>query len=186
MSKQCRSDGCENPTGRHGARGLCPNHYQKAKRDGNLEDFSGVQIFPSMNVRFWSKVDKSGECWEWQAARSDAGYGKFGVILDGRRVTVYAHRWAYEDLVGLIPAGLQIDHLCRNRGCVNPAHLEPVTPQINLLRGMAPVAIGIRVNHCKHGHEWTPENSYIRRDSNTRQCRACHRIRQARRKRMAA
>ena len=81
--------------------------------------------------RFWARVDV-GLCWEWTGS-NDRGYGMFR--LDGR--TVRAHRWAWETLVGPIPRGLHLDHLCRNPPCVNPDHLEPVTQPENIRRGHA-------------------------------------------------
>jgi hypothetical protein len=80
--------------------------------------------------RFWANVDQSGDCWLWMGART-RGYGRFEV--DGKGMAV--HRFAYELLIGPVPEGLQIDHLCRNRPCVNPAHLEPVTNRENTMRG---------------------------------------------------
>jgi len=80
-------------------------------------------------VRFWSKVDKSGECWDWRGyVRAGNGYGQFGI---SQSKTVYAHRFAYEDRVGQIPEGFQVDHTCHNRTCVNPAHLRAVTHKQN-------------------------------------------------------
>lgn len=81
--------------------------------------------------RFWEKVDATGDCWEWTSTRRN-NYGRFWI--EGTRF-VQAHRQAWEFLVGLIPEGLHLDHLCRNVGCVNPDHLEPVTPQENFRRG---------------------------------------------------
>ena len=91
--------------------------------------------------RFWSKVDRRGldECWEWLGAKLVKGYGHFflgGTRQEGNRRWVLAHRFAYEELVGPIPDGLDLDHLCRNVGCCNPAHLEPVSRSVNLLRGV--------------------------------------------------
>ena len=87
--------------------------------------------------RFWDKVDTSGDCWPWLAAENNWGYGLFNVgsRTDGTRRKAYAHRWSYEHLVGPIPEGLQLDHLCRTPACVRPEHLEPVTPSENVRRG---------------------------------------------------
>lgn len=106
-------------------------------------------------------------CWEWLASRSD-GYGR--VTWQGRQRP--AHRVVYELLVGPIPAGLQIDHLCRNRGCVNPAHLEPVTQRENLMRGETIPARHAAQTHCGRGHIFDEANTYVRKDGR-RSCRAC-------------
>lgn len=116
--------------------------------------------------RFAEKVEQADECWEWRGARSDNGYGTF---WNGQR-TVLVHRWSYEHHVGPIPEGLTIDHLCRNRLCVNPAHLEPVTFTENIRRRQR------LITHCKSGHEFTPENTYVLHPKNGRQCRTCRRI----------
>jgi hypothetical protein len=88
--------------------------------------------------RFWPQVDFDGPggCWLWTGQANKGGYGAFSVgsRYDGNRRGVRAHRWAYEALVGPIPEGLQLDHLCRNPPCVNPAHLEPVTHAENMRR----------------------------------------------------
>lgn len=126
--------------------------------------------------RFWSKVDHSSGCWIWTASLNNQGYAMFGV--NGRMRT--AHRYAYEVLVGAVPSGLELDHLCRNRACVNPDHLEPVTRTVNVRRGLAPAVAATRhlaVTHCPQGHPYDAANTYIRK-SGARQCRACHRIRQ--------
>ena len=119
--------------------------------------------------RFWAKVRRTDSCWLWTAGLANGGYGAFNIA---RGVTVKAHRFAYESLVGPIPAGMQIDHLCRVRRCVNPEHLEPVTQLVNIKRGEAG-HWQIRKTHCPHGHEYTPENT-IWRKGKYRMCRTCH------------
>ena len=122
--------------------------------------------------KFWNKVDLSdpGGCWMWVAACTRGGYGHFQ--LGGRWVR--AHRFSYEALVGPIPPGLQIDHLCRVRACVNPAHLEPVTCRENLLRGDTLTARNAAKTHCPQGHSYDEANTYIR-STGGRNCRACDR-----------
>lgn len=129
--------------------------------------------------RFWQKVlaDPSG-CWLWVGSRTTAGYGSF--FFSKQR---YAHRFAYELCIGKIPDGLELDHLCRIRCCVNPSHLEPVTTQENGRRGMAITARNARKTHCIHGHPFTPENTYRDRNRNSRSCRTCHRERERKRTR---
>lgn len=122
--------------------------------------------------RFFAKVDQTvGDdgCWEWLGAKITEGYGSFH--LNGRQHG--AHRVAYELLVGEIPAGLQLDHLCRNHGCVNPAHLEPVTPRENTLRGEGPAAALARATRCVNGHEFTEANTITK--DRRRGCRECAR-----------
>lgn len=123
-------------------------------------------------AKFWARVDRGSEidCWPWLAGTRSTGYGSF---YDGSR-NVSAHRWAYELLVGPIPEGMVLDHRCRNRLCVNPAHLDPTTNRENVLRGVGHTAMNARKTHCKHGHEFTPENTY--ENKGMRYCRACNRI----------
>ena len=123
--------------------------------------------------RFWKKVDKSGDCWEWTAAKNSRGYG----TVRNNKKTLGAHRVSYELIVGEIPEGLDLDHLCRNPGCVNPEHLEPVTHRENVRRGNAGLHLSVRT-HCPHGHEYTKENTAIY-DDGLRRCRTCMRIRAA-------
>lgn len=118
-------------------------------------------------VRFLTKVSLSDGCWEWRGHRGRGGYGYMRRSATGR--PGHAHRAAYELFVGPIPTGLHLDHLCRNPGCVNPAHLEPVTPHENALRGERATR-----THCEAGHEYTPDNLF-RGPYGDRRCRACKR-----------
>lgn len=124
----------------------------------------------SLDERFWSKVDKTDGCWNWIAVRNPHGYGQFTVHHGTVR---QAHRLAYLDLVGPVPVGLELDHLCRNRACVNPAHLEPVSHRENVRRG-AQVRYG---DTCRRGHARTIDNAYIRPDTGAWMCRPCTRER---------
>ena len=123
-------------------------------------------------ARFWDKVsvDPSG-CWLWTAFKSEKGYGQFGVREQGQRRTVRAHRYAYESIVGPIPSGLTLDHLCRVRHCVNPAHLEKATVRVNVLRGDGITARQLRAPHCAKGHPYTTENTSLLHG--WRICRVC-------------
>jgi hypothetical protein len=123
--------------------------------------------------RFWTKVAEVGnvcECWIWTATKNRKGYGMVSISGKGRP----AHRVSYALIVGDIPAGLQLDHLCRNRACVNPHHLEPVTNAENQRR-----AIPFRKpapEYCPAGHLFTETNTY-KRPGGDRECRECQRIR---------
>lgn len=113
-------------------------------------------------------INPATQCWEWFAA-TGKGYGYYSWQRNMR----LAHRIAYQILVGPIPAGLECDHLCRVKHCVNPEHLELVPHSVNVLRGQSPAAKHARQTHCKQGHEFTEGNTY--RNKNKRQCRACGR-----------
>lgn len=134
---------------------------------------------PDRIASFWSKVDRTDACWHWRGSVNNHGYGLFSI---GRRYSnYYAHRVAYSLVRGQIPHGLTIDHLCRNRLCVNPDHLEPVTNAQNVLRGVGWTARNARVTHCPQGHPYSGSNLHIRyclengSRRPVRRCKACRR-----------
>ena len=115
-------------------------------------------------------------CWEWTGGRTYHGYAR--VYPDGRsKPSISAHVWFYERLVGKVPPGMELDHLCRNRICVNPAHMEVVTHKVNTLRGNNPCAINARATVCSRGHEFA-DHTYIEPKTGYRYCRVCMTIRQ--------
>lgn len=142
-----------------------------------------IETFPldSTAQRRWQAgVEQHGydnleTCWTWMNGRSAGGYGGFSPHVGGKRIL--AHRWAYTFFRAEIPEGLVLDHLCRNRACCNPWHLEPVTPEINYRRGEMQekrVAAFRARTHCPSGHEYTDENTY-RSPKGHRGCRTCMR-----------
>ena len=127
--------------------------------------------------RFCAKVLIADECWGWSAGKTRDGYGTFS--LNGR--LKYAHVFSCELLIGPIPDGLELDHLCRNPSCSNPAHLEPVTHRENLLRGVGMTAKNAAKTHCAKGHAYSPENTLFR-NGHHRVCRTCKQARDAERR----
>ena len=122
--------------------------------------------------RFWQRTKKTPNCWEWTGTKNPDGYGMFGA----NALLHSAHRFAYELMVGPIPCGLQIDHLCRNRSRVNPAHMEVVSSKENTLRGESFAAVNARKTHCYKGHLLEGGNVYVVRKPPGRGCRVCQRI----------
>lgn len=125
-------------------------------------------------VHFWRRVNISDGCWNWCGRISNSGYGQFSWLSHVGRLNGYSHRISWELLRERIPDGLTIDHLCRNKHCVNPAHLEPVTGRVNNLRGDNPPAQNARRTHCKYGHEFSGDNLWVN-SHGYRTCRACKR-----------
>ena len=135
--------------------------------------------------RFWSKVSKGKRtaCWLWQGHRDKLGYGKFRY---GGKAGRLAHRYSYELLVGPIARGLEIDHLCRITSCVNPTHLEAVTPKVNTMRSPnCSSSVNRRKTHCPKGHPLAGENLVM--EGKARRCYQCKlkKDREAQRRRSA-
>lgn len=177
LDKTCSIDGCEFQPKR---KGMCLRHYWSSWKHG---DPLYVDNLPTREEKIWARVNKNGPvpdfspelgpCWIWTGNIEEQGYG---VYPSGSGSTVKAYRLIYEMIEGEIPKGLQPDHLCRVRACVNPDHLEPVTKKENVLRGFGPTAINARKTHCIHGHEFSKENTLVLPNGN-RQCRMCSRER---------
>ena len=183
----CSVNGC---TGAALSRGWCKKHYTRWLRHGDVD--ACLRIFGDDVARFWSYVDKNGplaeadtlasglgRCWAWRAPLATNGYAR--VQADGKKQ--YAHRVSYRLAGHLIPDDLVLDHLCRNRGCVNPAHLEPVTQGENVRRGTAGDALRAKT-HCPQGHPYDEANTRMSRGS--RLCRACGKAKRKRAQRRVA
>lgn len=139
------------------------------------------QLIADAEVKFWPKVNTDGDCWLWTGTIDAGGYGR----LKYKGANLRAHRVAYEVAVGPIPDGLTIDHVCHNRDscsggktcphrrCVNPDHLTPATAVENMKRGHGPL-VQERKTHCKHGHEFSEENTYVYPNGH-RRCLTCGR-----------
>jgi len=118
-------------------------------------------------------------CIDWTGSVNSSGYGTF---YAGPGDSIVAHRWAYTHSKGPIPIGMYLDHLCRNRRCVNPDHLEPVSQRENLLRGDTVIARSVGASHCPSGHPYSGEHLYITPSTGHRRCRTCRRNRDRQRR----
>lgn len=148
----------------------------REQRDEIRAMLAASTVPPGLDAeRFWSRVRKTDSCWEWQGATAH-GYGRYqhGVVA------IRAHRLAFLLSGRTIPHGLVLDHLCRNRACVRPDHLEPVPHRINVLRGEGQTAKNARKTACHLGHPLTPKHG------GGRECRVCHRATQRRAYRKSA
>lgn len=161
----CLVPGCGRP---HRARGYCRRCYDKAKHNGEFVPSPHRSMTPEQ--WYWYAVRPSDGCWEWTGRHDVLGYSL--IYIEGKYRK--AHRFSYELHIGQIPADLHLDHLCRNRGCVNPQHLEPVTLVENIMRGNGAAAQAARRTHCPQGHPYFGDNLVLT-DKGYRVCRTCRR-----------
>lgn len=151
------------------ARGVCGSCYNRLSKPGNTLPGYG-SWHKTLKDRILENTDRSGECWLWLKSKYLSGYG---VIAINSRATP-AHRVSYQEFIGPIPEGLQLDHLCRVRHCVNPEHLEPVTQRENILRApYTAIDLQREKTHCPQGHSYIGENLYIAPKTGGRGCRVC-------------
>lgn len=135
-----------------------------------------------LRQRLLSKIQVENGCWVWQGYKCNWGYGR--IKVHGQILVV--HRVAYEEFIGPIAENLEIDHLCRNRMCINPAHLEPVAHKVNIQRGTAGKYPsngdqGRRKTHCPHGHLYDLFNTHWTKLGH-RECRSCRAAQNKRRR----
>jgi len=129
-----------------------------------------MKHFPLLE-NYWSKVEKTNSCWNWTASTNQKGYGRIGLW----GLLIQTHRLAYQLKNGMIPKDMTVDHLCRNRRCVNPDHLEAVTNRENIMRGEGICSKFAKQTHCKRGHPLTRDNIYS--TPGRRNCVTCARER---------
>jgi hypothetical protein len=169
--RTCSVEGCEKrASGR-----MCAMHAKRLYLTGSVGPVGTAYRRRPWAERFWEKVEKTPTCWNWTASTQRDGYGVFETRGTQHR-SRHTHRIVYELLVGPIPDGMELDHLCRNRACCNPAHLEPVPHGENCVRGVGFGGINARKTHCASGHPYDGDNLYIHPDG-SRRCRACDRER---------
>jgi len=165
----CTVVGCEHSARKGKTSPFCEKHYSRVRRHGDpnvaLKDHTPA-------AQRWKKqyvIDERTQCWNWTGPQT-RGYG---FIQDGAAHRYQVHRFVYEQLVGSIPDGLELDHKCRNTLCINPRHVEPVTHLVNVRRGNAGINNAVKTR-CVHGHDFTPENTIVTKDGR-RNCRICQR-----------
>jgi hypothetical protein len=176
----CMVEGCEEV---YRSKGYCYKHYTRWLTHGDPLYVKVEMIRGTIEERFWPKVNKTKDCWLWTAGKDLKGYGSFSI--NGK--STIAHRVAYELTYGAIPKGMEIDHTCHNesdchagtdcphRACVRPDHLEAISHDENIRRSKRN-SRNYKRTHCKNGHEFTPENTFIR-ENGTEMCRTCARAR---------
>lgn len=176
--RTCAFPGCANSL--H-AKGLCASHNQQLARGASLRplDPRKRNLGKPLAERFFMKVEKTETCWLWTGSKNHLGYGQIW-LSDEKRVAM-AHRVSVRLHGREIPPGYEVDHLCRNPSCVNPEHLEPVTHEVNMDRAPASaIQFQAAKTHCPQGHEYIPENTYLKRNASgtlSRECRTCKRAR---------
>lgn len=181
MSKTCKCCGLpfEVVTKKERRRTCCSNacamSLKIAGRKAALDAVSDIDRF----MKFVIPVTESG-CWLWtgrcdEKALPSPGYGHGHGQFTADKRRLGAHRWYYEQVKGPVQEGLHLDHLCRVRCCVNPDHLEPVTPRVNILRGIGPAAENVQKEYCVRGHSLAAENLLNCKDKSRRVCRQCKR-----------
>lgn len=175
-ARLCTAEGCAKP---HDSHGYCGMHRFRLLNHGSLE----LPPRATLMERLWQRIERADNgCWLWTGPTTTGGYANFACFHNGESKPHRVHRLVYELLVEPIPEGLQIDHLChssatgcrgvcRHRLCVNPAHLEPVTPAENVRRAAA------LITHCPQGHPYDEANTVVRKDG-ARSCHACDLVRQ--------
>lgn len=122
-----------------------------------------------LHQRLIAKITTHADCWLWTGGKDHKGYGQ--IKIDGKQAR--AHRASFEFFRGAIPEGKQLDHLCRNRACIRPDHLEPVTPRENTLRGHTIAAAQAALTQCPRGHRYDGSNLRLSNHGRRRHCRAC-------------
>lgn len=160
--KICSVPKCERPSRRYG---YCEMHSQRLMKRGDPLD-SGKHMI-RRRIQKNMSVTASG-CWQWTSQKTTDGYARIDMFVNGKKVSKLAHRISYREFKGEIPSGLVLDHLCRNRSCVNPDHLEPVTFAVNSQRALCKT-------HCKRGHPLSGQNLYVHKTGS--RCLKCLKLR---------